>query len=298
MCISVLVYTLNEEVNLPTCLDGLRWCDDVVVVDSFSTDGTREIAERCGARFVQHKFTGFGAQRNWSLQNLKLKHKWALILDADESVPEALRDEMIAAVRNAPPETAAFRLKRRFHLWRRWLKHSALYPTWVTRLVRVGRVRYVDRGHAETEEVDGEVAALQNDLHDENRKGFKDWATRQKRYCLKDAEYEAGAPPLRLRELFAADPLRRRAASKRLAMRLPFRSLWYFLYAYFWRLGFLDGAAGLVFCLWRAYFQGLTARLRKEAKRRASAAQDRSAAGEAKTPAPSSVERALTGDDR
>src|SRR5438132_10016013 len=88
--VSCLVYTLNEEVNLPHCLDSLRWCDDVVVIDSFSTDRTEEIARAAGVRFVQNPFTGFGDQRNWTLDQVSLKHPWALVLDADERVPAEL----------------------------------------------------------------------------------------------------------------------------------------------------------------------------------------------------------------
>src|SRR5262249_5591421 len=92
--VSCLVYVLDEEVNLPHCLGSLGWCDDVVVVDSFSTDGTERIARAAGARFVQHAFTGFGDQRNWSLDHVPLCHPWALILDADERVPPTLAAEL------------------------------------------------------------------------------------------------------------------------------------------------------------------------------------------------------------
>ncbi len=75
-------------------------------------------------------------------------------------------------------------------MWGRWLRYSSLYPTWVVRFVRKDRVRYVDRGHAETQEVDGEMLDLENDLIDENLKGIDEWFERQNRYSTKDAEYE------------------------------------------------------------------------------------------------------------
>lgn len=253
--VSCLIYTLNEEVNLPHCLRSLAWCDDIVVVDSFSTDATEAIARSAGARFVQHCFTGFGDQRNWSLEQVPLKYPWALILDADERVPELLTLELAERLAKTSEQVAAFRLRRRFHLWGKWLKYSSLYPTWVVRLVRVGRVRYRNRGHAETQEVDGQIESLDQDLIDENHKGLEDWWLRQSRYATQEARFELGPAQTRWSKLWSRDPLQRRAAWKRLVRDLPGRPLWYFLYAYFLRRGFLDGWAGFHFCLMKAIFQ-------------------------------------------
>jgi glycosyltransferase involved in cell wall biosynthesis len=242
----------------------------VVVVDSFSTDATEAIARAAGARFVQHEFTGFGDQRNWSLEQVPLRHPWALILDADERVPPELAVEMATRLSQVPPEVAGFRLARRFYLWGQWLRYSSLYPTWVVRLVRVGRVRYVNRGHAETQEVDGIIESLQHDLLDENHKGMPEWWARQHRYAQQEAQHELTQDPTPRGRLFSADPLQRRAALKSLARNLPGRPLWYFLYAYLLRRGFLDGLAGLRFCLMKARCQALIvankARLRKAAR--------------------------------
>ncbi len=194
--VSCLVFTLNEAINLPHCLASLTWCDDVVVVDSFSTDATKAIARAAGARFVQHAFTGFGDQRNWTLEHVPLKHPWALILDADERVPAELAAELaeIAGSGQGAGGSAAFRVRRRFYMWGKWLRHSSLYPTWVVRLVRVGKVKYVNRGHAETEIVDGPIGSLRADLIDENHKGEDEWWQRQKKYAAQEARYELSEP--------------------------------------------------------------------------------------------------------
>jgi glycosyltransferase involved in cell wall biosynthesis len=265
--VSCLIYTLNEEINLPHCLESLHWCDDVVVVDSFSTDRTEAVAKAAGARFLQHSFTGFGDQRNWSLDEVALKHPWALILDADERVPESLRAEMAQRLARVANDGAAFRVRRRFYLWGRWLRYSSLYPTWVVRVVRVGRVRYVNRGHAETQVVDGRTESLREDLIDENHKGMEDWWARQHRYSAQEALYELAQPQGRLRDFFSSDPLRRRAGLKALARNLPGRSVWYFLYAYLLRLGFLDGMDGLRFCTMKAKCQALIKLKKHELKR-------------------------------
>jgi glycosyltransferase involved in cell wall biosynthesis len=254
-----MIFTLNEEIHLPACLAMLGWCDDVIVVDSFSTDGTELISREHGARFFQHGFEGFGAQRNWALEHTNPKHAWVLILDADERVPPALAQELAEIARIDPPDVGAYRVRRRFHIWGRWLRRSSLYPTWVVRFVHKDRVRYRNRGHAETQEVMGKLHDLSNDLIDENRKGIDEWFERQNRYSRKDAEYELeqSAGPLKPRELFASDPLVRRAAMKRLSWRMPGRPVLFFLYCCLWRGGILEGQEGLMLCRMKAIYYAM-----------------------------------------
>lgn len=255
--VSVLIFTLNEEIHLPSCLAALGWCDDVIVIDSFSTDRTEAICRERGVRFFQRAFDGFGGQRNWALDHAEPRHAWVLVLDADERVPPELAQELCDKARNAPATAGAYRVRRRFYMWGRWLRYSSLYPTWVVRFVRKDRVRYVDRGHAETQEVNGDILDLECDLIDENLKGIDEWFERQNRYSAKDAEYELdrAALPLDWAGLISGDALRRRASMKQLAARLPFRPELYFVYSYVWRLGFLDGRDGLVFCRMKALYQ-------------------------------------------
>lgn len=255
--VSVMIFTLNEEIHLPSCLDALSWADDVIVVDSFSTDRTEAICRERGARFYQNRFEGFGSQRNWALDNTQPRHPWILILDADERVTPELAIELKALSEATPNGVGAYRVRRRFYMWGRWLRYSSLYPTWVVRFIHRDRVRYLNRGHAETQEVQGEIRDLAHDLIDENLKGMDEWFERQNRYSRKDAEFERVREKggLNLGELFSGDPLKRRAALKRLAWRVPFRGLVYFLYSYFWRRGFLDGRDGFVFCRMRALYQ-------------------------------------------
>lgn len=255
--VSVMIFTLNEEMHLPSCLAALAWCDDVIVVDSFSSDRTAEIGTAAGARFFQNRFTGFGDQRNWALQHCGPRHEWVLILDADERVTPELVDEFRTRLPLVAAEIGAFRVRRRFHMWGRWLRYSSLYPTWVVRLIHRDRVRYVNRGHAETQEVDGTIVNLHNDLIDENLKGIDEWFERQNRYSSQEAEFELAqeSTPLRWSLLLSGDALARRAFLKMLAARLPFRPALYFIYSYVLRLGFLDGRHGLVFCQMKAAYQ-------------------------------------------
>lgn len=262
--VSVMIFTLNEELQLPSCLAALAWCGDVIVIDSFSSDQTQEIAESAGARFFQNPFTGFGDQRNWALDNCQPRHDWVLILDADERVTPGLVREFeqrLNAGASGSAAVGAFRLRRRFHMWGVWLRYSSLYPSWVVRLIHRERVRYVNRGHAETQVVQGAVGDLENDLIDENLKGIADWFERQNRYSTQDAsfELEQEAVPIAWRALYSGDALAQRAVLKQLAARMPCRPWLYFIYSYFFRCGFLDGRKGWMFCRMKAEYQRMVA---------------------------------------
>lgn len=268
--VSVMIFTLNEEIHLSACLAALDWADDVIVVDSFSTDRTEAICREHGARFFQNRFEGFGTQRNWALDHTQPRYPWILILDADERVTPELSMELGGIAQSSLTGVGAYRVRRRFYMWGRWLRHSSLYPTWVVRFIHRERVRYLNRGHAETQEVVGEVRDLAHDLIDENLKGIDEWFERQNRYSRKDAEFEIERERegLRLAELLSRDPLLRRAALKRLAWRTPFRGLVYFLYTFFLRRGFLDGRDGFVFCRMRAQYQTEVASKKYDLRRR------------------------------
>jgi hypothetical protein len=122
----------------------------------------------------------------------------------------------------------------------------------------------------------GDLKDLRNDLIDENRKGIDEWFERQNRYSRKDAEYELeqSAGPLQPRELFAGDPLVRRAALKRIAWRMPGRPLLFFLYSYLWRGGFLDGREGFMFCYMKALYYSMVQIKKFDARRNGSGIRD------------------------
>src|SRR5262245_22406472 len=124
--ISVLILTLNEEENLPDCLSSVAWSDDVLVLDSLSTDRTTEIALKAGARVLQNRFVNFAEQRNFGLKHGGFRNDWVLHLDVDERVSPELRDEMLAFVQEGGKE--AYRLASKMMFHGRWLKHSGLYP--------------------------------------------------------------------------------------------------------------------------------------------------------------------------
>jgi glycosyltransferase involved in cell wall biosynthesis len=257
--ISVLVLTLNEEVNIAGCLESVAWSDDVVVLDSLSSDRTVEIAREHGVRVVQRVFDNYANQRNYGLQDVPYEHDWVLMLDADERVPDDLRAEMLLATVAADESTALFRMRRKDHLFGRWIRGSSGYPTWFGRLARVGRV-WVERSINEEYHSDGVVRELHSHLHHYPfSKGISAWLAKHDRYSSMEAQlrFDCGRRAWHMRDLAAGDPNIRRRALKGLVYGLPGRPVLMFGALYFLRGGFLEGRAGLTFSLLRAYYEYL-----------------------------------------
>ena len=175
MPISVLILTLNEEANLPACLDALRWCDDIVVLDSHSKDRTVEIAERYGARVFSRTFDDFAQQRNYALQNIPFKNEWIFHLDADEIMTEGLRSEMEQNIQTTSYD--AFRVPSKMMLFGKWLRFSGMYPSYQVRLTRYPVFKFRQVGHGQKEDMDqSRIGTLNNPyLHYSFSRGFKDW---------------------------------------------------------------------------------------------------------------------------
>jgi glycosyltransferase involved in cell wall biosynthesis len=256
VAVSILVLTLNEEINIGACLESLAWCDDIVVLDSLSTDRTRALAEVRGARVVTRAFDNWSAHQNWAVANIEFRHPWVLYFDADERCAPELRDEVLERARADAPE-AAFRIRRKDFFMGRWLRHAQLYPTWLVRLFRPGHILY-ERLVNPVASVTGTTGELQGHIiHYPFSHGVSHWIARHNRYSDMEA---IEAEKVRGRSggggtLWSRDPNERRRALKDIFFRLPARPLVKFLYYYGWRRGFLDGRAGLTYATLQAIYE-------------------------------------------
>jgi glycosyltransferase involved in cell wall biosynthesis len=262
--VSVLILTLNEEININACLESLFWCDDVVVLDSLSTDRTRSIAEEHGARVVTRPFDNWSAHQNWAVSHIDFRHPWVLYLDADERCPNDLQEEVLRCARPNAPE-AAFRIRRKDFFMGRWLKHAQLYPTWFVRLFRPGNIRY-ERLVNPVAIVDGPTGELQSHiLHYPFSHGVSHWIERHNRYSdmeAIEAEKARSRNPDAVQAVaspWSKDPNERRRALKDIFFRMPARPLVKFVYYYAWRRGFLDGRAGLTYATLQAMYEYMIA---------------------------------------
>lgn len=250
MTVSALIMTYNEEMNLPACLESLAWCDDIVVLDSFSTDRTVEIAKAAGARVYSHAYDTEDRQRMYGLTEIKFKHGWVYTPDADEITPPDLRDEMLAIAADPDRPEVFFKARYKNMFMGRWIRHASLYPTWITRLVRPDRVRFERSVHSRASGgPGGELQA--HFIHYSFNKGLEAWYAKHNRYSSVEADLSAA----RLLErqidwggIFSPEPERRRRALKSLSYNMPFRPTLRFFYMYVLRRGFLDGKPGYLYC--------------------------------------------------
>lgn len=258
MSFSTLILTFNEEVNLPACLDSVAGCDDIVVLDSFSTDRTVEIARERGCRVYQRKFDDFGSQRNHAIDHIPFRHPWLFQLDADERFTPEFAREVQEVVR--ADQHSGYMVPNKLMFQGRWLKHAGMYPSYQMRLLKLGEIRFVKHGHGqrETDPKRGLGKMREPYLHYNFSKGLEDWFAKHNRYSTEEAKLaieELREQPFSWGGVLAGDGVARRRWLKQLAARLPFRPTLRFLYVYFLCLGILDGAPGFHYARMLATFQ-------------------------------------------
>lgn len=266
--ISIVILTLNEEQNLPACLASTAGCDDVVVLDSGSTDRTVEIARAAGARVFVNPFKNFAQQRNHAHDVIAFRHEWVFHLDADETLsPELIAECSACAASPAAAQLDGFYAAPRMFFHGRWIPRCTDYPAWQARFVNTRRFRFIEVGHGQREAPGMRLGRLKYP-YDHNLSSQSDAEIRVKhaRYAKTEAAaFLATARPASTlwRDLRAPDALARRRALKEASYHLPARGLLRFVYQYLLRRGFLEGAPGLVYCrLLAAYEQAISAELR------------------------------------
>lgn len=229
MRLSVIVIVKNEAAVIRRCLESVAWADEIIVLDSGSTDGTVEICRECKARVeVSADWPGFGVQKNRVLA--LATGDWVLSVDADEWVAEELRAEIQAAVAT-PGAHSAFRLPRLSSYCGRFMRHSGWWPGHVTRLFRRGQARFSDDLVHEMLIVEGAIGTLRAPLMHESYRNLEQVLAKVNAYS------SAGAAMARERG---------RTAGLGGAV---VRGLWTFFRTYFLRAGFLDGREGLMLAI-------------------------------------------------
>lgn len=256
---SVLILTLDEERDLPGCLASVAGCDDIVVLDSGSTDRTVEIARAAGARVYTRAFDDFAGQRNHAQRNIPFRHGWVFHLDADERLTPELDAECRAAA--ARDDVDGFFVAPKM-LWEgKWIPRCTDFPAWQARFVRVPGFEFVEVGHGQREAPHMRMGWLRESyLHDLSSGGEGEWLERHRRYAQVEARrHMTQRRATSWRDLLAGDALRRRRALKETSYSLPARPALRFLYQYLLRGGFLDGRAGLRYCRLLARYEAFTA---------------------------------------
>jgi glycosyltransferase involved in cell wall biosynthesis len=277
--LSVLVPVKNEAANLRDCLASVSFAEEIVVVDSASTDPTTAIAEAAGARVVQFDWHGkFPRKKNWALENIPWQNEWILIVDADERLTPELEREIRKAI--CRTDVDGFYLNRRFWFLGGWINHCGYFPSWNLRLFRHRLGRY------EQIEIGDSLLSGDNEVHEHvllngraeylaapmEHYAFPDIATfveKHNRYSTWEAaasgmlHERAGEKTLRPTPFGTA--VERKRWLKKLATRAPFRPSLRFLYHYFWKQGFRDGYRGWVLCRLLAWYERMILLKEREA---------------------------------
>lgn len=250
--LTVIVCTLNEEMNIRRCLQSVAWADQRLVVDSLSHDQTAGIARSLDAEVVEHEWTGYSGQKNWALANLPIRHEWVFFLDADERVSPELAVCLREIVLSDQATCAGYYVPRRMIFLGRWLRRSWWYPDYNLRLFKHGKGRFEKRLVHETVVLDGKAGYLKSDLIHDDQRDIATYVGRLNRYSSLEAQemrralVEQGSPDFRpsWQGGWAA---RRRALKERVWYRLPFKPTIRFIWTMVFRMGFLDGREGMIF---------------------------------------------------
>lgn len=267
---SIFILTYNEERDIAACIESALPCDDIIVVDSCSSDRTgaivKELSQRYPVRLVEHAFESHGKQRTWMLQSDLAQYDWAYILEADERMTPELHQECLAAVTSAQADPdnspVGFFAAERVMFMGSWIRHSTQYPRYQMRLLNREKVWFTDYGHTEREVCEGPTGFLTATYpHYTSGKGLSRWIDKHNRYSSDEAletlrQRQAGN--VNWKDLFfGKTEVERRHALKNLSQHLPLRPLARFLYMYIFLGGWLDGRAGFRWCVLQMFYEYL-----------------------------------------
>jgi glycosyltransferase involved in cell wall biosynthesis len=257
--ISVIIPTKNELIHIERAIkSALRLTPNVFVVDSSSTDGTIELAEKLGAKVYQYNWNGssnFSKKINWAIQNLPIKTEWIIRLDADEYFMDNSVVNLEARLAQVPKEVNGITLIRRIYFMGKWMKHSGEYPKVSMRILKVGETSMEDRWLDEHVDLkNGAYLDFPYEVADDSKISISDWITKHNGYSTRDA-IELIHQKI---NLFRRGDINLDKAASKLRRRknrygtFPkyWRAFFFFLYRYFFKLGFLDGKEGF---LWNFY---------------------------------------------
>lgn len=252
--VAAIVLTFNEEKYIRDCLESLTWCNKIWVVDSCSTDRTLEIAKEYTSNIVQRPFEGFAKQRNWALDNLTTSGEWILVLDADERVPQGLRDEICDKLRAGDEHLVGYFVGLDQFYWGKHLRFGGASGAYCFRLYRKGAGRYPeDRLVHESFVVRGKAGCLQEKLKHLCIENIVEYIDKVNWYSSLEAQrmFATG------KELYTTahgSYTWKNQVLKFIFRYLPFKPLFEFLYHYFLLQGFRDGYRGFLYAAMRSFY--------------------------------------------
>jgi glycosyltransferase involved in cell wall biosynthesis len=236
--ITALIPTKNVAHLIQPVLESVSWADEILVVDSYSTDQTLAICESYGARIIQHEYINSAKQKNWALQHSQ--SEWIFQIDTDEVLEAGFYEEMVRNLSDVSPNVQAFRIPRKNHILGQWIRHCGIYPDYQKRLFRRDAGRWIEREVHAHVQVPGDVGTFSHHILHHGMPNLSKQIKNLDRYT----RYEA-------------DELRNTGARFRL-VRLLFHPWGVFFKRYLLHSGFRDGMRGFVYCVYLAMYDFLS----------------------------------------
>lgn len=230
--LSVIILTFNEESTIAEAIESVQWADEVLVVDSFSKDATLQIAGNYPVRIVQHGFENYSLQRNWAIT--QASHDLILMLDADERITPALRDELISMLKGTPA-LPAYRIKRNNYFMGKLIRYSGWQNDWVTRLFDRRKAKYGPKPVHETLQVNGPVGKLKHSMVHYTYKCLTSYLQKHNEYSTAAAQEMA------------------KKGTEITAYHLLIKPSFRFFRFYVLNMGFLDGKEGIAIAWINSY---------------------------------------------
>jgi len=231
--LSAVIITHNEENNIRECLESVKWADEIIVVDSDSTDSTEEICRAFGVNFIKESWKGFALQKNSAIE--KATRDWILSLDADERVTPELRTEIASLMESGNLKDGYFIARKNFFLGR-WIRRCGWYPDYNLRLFQKGKGLFGIREVHEAVQLNGTAGHLKFPMEHHTYKSLEDFMNRLDRYST----------------LAAKELLKEKKTYG--ILHIVFRPLYTFISMYFLRLGFLEGYYGFFLSVLYAFY--------------------------------------------
>ena len=261
--ITAIVMTYNEERNLPACLESIKdYIDEIIIVDSFSEDKTEEIAHLYTEKFYKNKWINYSKQYRWSIANTDIKNEWILRIDADERWTK----EGFTELRNIIEEgsTDGVYVKMKIFFMGRFIKYGAYYPNYFLRVYKRSKGSMEDRWMDEHIKVNGKTTLSNIDVIESNydrQENISLWTSKHNSYSTREAvefliaKYKLHAMDT-VAKPFGNKTERKRWLKENIYFKIPLfiRPSLYFIYRYFFKLGFLDGKEGFIFHTLHAFW--------------------------------------------
>lgn len=256
--IAAVVLTRNEQDDLPACLESLAGLlSQIIVVDSYSTDRTVEIAQRYGCQVLSHPFHNYATQFNWALRNITSTVDWVVRIDADEQLSHALRQEVRELLPTLADDITGLLVPRRICFLGKHISHGDSYPIWLLRFFRNGVGVCEDTWMDEHIVLSrGKTVKLKGDLIHHIPKTLSEWTHKHDSYAGRECKDILAGSETEHAVLASRQVILKRLLKKRIYLQLPpfFRAFAYWFYRYFLRLGFLDGPEGLIYHFLQAFW--------------------------------------------